>query len=66
MSTIDDRGDFKSVMGALKSSGFSPKHIDTLWNIVGAVLHLVRRSLDCLNESVSCCFGAGIAQSVVC
>ena len=41
VSTIDDRGDYKSVVGALKSSGFDPKHIETLWNIVGAVLHLV-------------------------
>jgi myosin heavy subunit len=41
VSTIDDRGDFQSVMGALKSSGFAPKQIDTLWNIVGAVVHLV-------------------------
>lgn len=40
VSTIDDRGDFKSVMVALKSSGFTPKQIDTLWNIVGAVVHL--------------------------
>ena len=51
VSGIDDRGDYKSVLGALKSSGFDPKHIDTLWNIVGAVLHLVSgfvRSLDSL------------------
>ncbi|XP_076437285.1 unconventional myosin-Id-like [Babylonia areolata] len=46
VSTIDDRGDFKSVMGALKSSGFQPEHIDTLWNIVGAVLHLGNVNFD--------------------
>ncbi|XP_070211520.1 unconventional myosin-Id-like [Littorina saxatilis] len=39
-AAIDDRGDFKAVMGALKSAGFDPKSIDTLWNIVAAVIHL--------------------------
>ena len=43
VAMIDDRGDYRSVLGALKSSGFDPKHIETLWNIVGAVLHLVSR-----------------------
>lgn len=38
---IDDRGDYKSVVAALKNSGFDPKDIETLWNVIAAVLHLV-------------------------
>ena len=41
VSAIDDKSEYNSVVGALKSSGFEAKAIDTLWNIVGAVLHLV-------------------------
>ncbi|PVD30004.1 hypothetical protein C0Q70_09265 [Pomacea canaliculata] len=43
---IDDRGDYKSVVAALKNSGFDPKDIETLWNVIAAVLHLRQMHLE--------------------
>ncbi|XP_050418381.2 unconventional myosin-Id isoform X2 [Patella vulgata] len=40
VSTINDKRDFRSVNDAMKASGFAPDHINTLWRIVAAVIHL--------------------------
>ncbi|KAK3104099.1 hypothetical protein FSP39_024410 [Pinctada imbricata] len=38
--TINDREDYRGVMAALKTMGFSFGHAEALWKIVAAVLHL--------------------------
>lgn len=39
--TINDQGDYRNVMNAMKTLGFAFKHAETLWKIVAAVLLLV-------------------------
>ncbi|XP_041366127.1 unconventional myosin-Id-like [Gigantopelta aegis] len=40
VDSINDKRDFRSVMDAMKATGFSYKHVETLWSIVSAVIHL--------------------------
>ncbi|XP_013401655.1 unconventional myosin-Id [Lingula anatina] len=40
VSSINDRNDYRSVQDAMKATGFSYKDAETLWKIVGAVIHL--------------------------
>ena len=40
-STINDAGDYKNVMNAMKTLGFAFRHAETLWKIVAAVIVLV-------------------------
>ena len=41
MATIDDKKDYRVVMDAMKALGFSFKYAETVWKIIGAILHLV-------------------------
>ena len=43
VGTISDKEDYKVVMGAMKSMGLSNTQIETLWKIVAAILHLVKK-----------------------
>lgn len=43
-SLPDDRSQYRATVSACKILGFSSQEIETLWNVVGAVLHLVRAS----------------------
>ena len=39
--SINDQGDYKNVMNAMKTMGFAFKHAETIWKVVGAVILLV-------------------------
>ncbi|XP_015183873.1 PREDICTED: myosin-IA [Polistes dominula] len=39
-SNINDKGDYKTVNGAMSTLGFSQKEIKTIWNIISGILHL--------------------------
>lgn len=42
-TTISDRSDYKAVCTAMSILGFSPNEVQTIWNIVAGILHLVGR-----------------------
>jgi myosin heavy subunit len=44
VNTINDGSDYKATNSAFKTLGFSTSEIETTWNIVAAILHLVRSS----------------------
>jgi myosin-1 len=43
VNTINDGSDYKATNSAFKTLGFSTSEIDTIWNIVAAILHLVSK-----------------------
>jgi hypothetical protein len=43
VNTINDGSDHKSTNSAFKTLGFSASEIDSVWNIVAAILHLVSK-----------------------
>lgn len=40
VDSINDRADYKGVVGAMKTMGFSQQEIDTIWRVVAAIIHL--------------------------
>ena len=43
VEAISDKRDHKVVLNAMKALDFSQEEIDTVWKIVAAILHLVRK-----------------------
>ncbi|XP_067649162.1 unconventional myosin-Id-like [Haliotis asinina] len=54
VDSINDRRDFKSVMDAMKATGFAFAHVETLWSIVAAVIHLGNVEFGVTDEDVAC------------
>lgn len=50
VSSISDRTDYKSTMAAFRTLDFSTAEVDTIWKIVGAILHLVSVNILLLTE----------------
>ncbi|KAL5007010.1 hypothetical protein ScPMuIL_015816, partial [Solemya velum] len=48
--TVNDVGDYRNVMNAMKVIGFAFKHAETLWKIVAAVLHLGNVEFDSIDD----------------
>ena len=44
VNTINDGSDYRATNAAFKTLGFSASEIDTVWNIVAAILHLVSKN----------------------
>ncbi|XP_074658993.1 unconventional myosin-Id-like [Tubulanus polymorphus] len=44
--SINDRGDYRGVLEAMKAIGFPFKHAETLWKVVASVLHLGNLQFD--------------------
>lgn len=45
----DDRSQYRATVSACKILGFSTQEIETLWNVVGAILHLVSKFISYFN-----------------
>lgn len=50
VDTINDRNDYREVTNSLKTLQFTEEEIDTLWRIVGAILHLGNVSFEVTDE----------------
>lgn len=38
--TLSEKSDYKQTMGAFKILGFTPDEVNTIWQVVAAILHL--------------------------
>ena len=45
VASINDKSDYRTVNEAMRAIGFKREHVDTLWRIVAAILHLVSDTL---------------------
>lgn len=52
VSSINDRKDYRNVMEAMKAMGFNFKHVETLWKIVSAILHMGNISFEMKEDQV--------------
>ena len=46
VASIDDKKDFKTVNDAFRAIGFPKDDINSIWNMVAAILHLVRELIQ--------------------
>ncbi|XP_046369671.2 unconventional myosin-Id-like [Haliotis rufescens] len=65
VDSINDRRDFKSVMDAMKATGFAFMHVETLWSIVAAVIHLGNVEFGVAEEEDIACVGNQSVSNII-